>query len=69
MGHDMTPMAGRVTDGQEDWLVFVPCFLQSLLSPGIPVNGIIGVLEQIGAGLVLKFVGHKKDLWLIGLIC
>ena len=31
--------------------------VQGLVAPGIPVHGVVGVLEQVGAGLVDQAVG------------
>ena len=50
--HHMAPMACGITDAQQDRFVLAPSALQRLLTPGIPVHGIIGVLQQVGAGLV-----------------
>ena len=49
MGHDMAPMAGRVTDGEQDRLVEAPRFLESRHPPHAPVDRIVLVLQQIGA--------------------
>jgi hypothetical protein len=43
----MAPMAGGVTDAYQDELIFVLCFLQCFGAPGIPVNGVIGMLQQV----------------------
>ena len=50
----MAPMAGGVADGQEDRLVFLTRLLKRFLAPRIPVDGVIGVLPQIGRGFVEK---------------
>lgn len=43
----MAPVAGRVADGKKDWLVFLLGFLKSLIAPGMPIDRVIGVLEEI----------------------
>jgi hypothetical protein len=43
----MTPVAGRVTNREEDRFIFFSGFLKSLFSPRIPIYGIIGVLQEI----------------------
>ena len=53
MGHHMAPVAGTVSDAQENRLVLFPCPPERRLAPGIPVHRIFGVLEQIGTGLML----------------
>ena len=60
--HDVAPVAGRVADAQQDGLVLVPGPLEGLLTPRVPVHGVVGVLEEVGAGLVYQAVGHLKPL-------
>ena len=52
MGHHVAPVAGGVSDAQENRLVFLPGAGQRLLAPGIPVDRIVCVLEEIGGGFV-----------------
>src|SRR5205085_10227803 len=52
----MTPMTGRVADAQKDRLVLSPRFSQSLFAPRIPVHGVVCVLQEIRAGLVLQTI-------------
>ena len=47
--HDVTPVAGRVTDRQEDEPVFLAGPLERLRSPRIPVDRVEGMLEQVRA--------------------
>ena len=53
VGHYVTPVACAVADAEKDW--FVLCFGlgKGFLTPWIPVHRIVGVLEQIRAGLML----------------
>ena len=55
--HDVAPMARRVADREEDRLVLAACFFESFRAPGIPVHGIVGVLQQVGTLLVSKSIG------------
>ena len=59
VGHDMTPVTGRITDGQQNGPVLFTGGMQSLGAPGPPVHGVVGVLLQVGAGCagqtVLRF--------------
>jgi hypothetical protein len=45
MSHDVAPMTCRVFDAEEVGPVFGFC--QRLIPPRIPINGVMGVLEQI----------------------
>ena len=55
--HDMAPVAGRVADRQEDRLVLGLRPGECLASPGIPVDRVGRVLEQVRAGLTGQAVG------------
>ena len=57
MGHDMAPMAGGIADGEEDGLVLGLGLGEGLLAPGHPMNRIVLVLEEIGAGFVGEEIG------------
>ena len=59
--HDMAPMAGAVANAQQDGLVFCTGPLQRLLTPGVPVHGIVGVLQQVRALFVLQVI-HSTEL-------
>ncbi|MEX2210501.1 MAG: hypothetical protein WD689_01875 [Gaiellaceae bacterium] len=48
--HDVAPVTGGVADREQDRLVLVARAGESLLAPRIPVDGVVGVLEQVGAG-------------------
>jgi hypothetical protein len=45
-------MAGGVSNGEENGFIFLLCSTQSFFSPRIPINGVVGVLEEIGAGFM-----------------
>jgi hypothetical protein len=45
----MAPVTGAVADGEEDQLVLFSCLLNRFLAPRIPVDWIVGVLEELGA--------------------
>jgi hypothetical protein len=55
--HHMAPMAGSITDAYEDRLVFIPCFLQSFLTPGKPVYRVMGMLQKIRTRFVDECIG------------
>ncbi len=70
MRHDMAPMAGGVTNRQQDRAFGVACLGEGRFPPWHPVNRIVAVLQEIGAcfgtelvhGLSLcrKLTGAKK---------
>jgi hypothetical protein len=57
----MAPVAGGVADGEEDGLIFAAGFFESLLAPGIPIDGVQGVLAKIRAFFVLEAIGWHKE--------
>jgi hypothetical protein len=60
--HHMAPVAGRVTDREEDRLVLRARLGEGLLVPGKPVDGIIGVLKQVGRFFAGETVGVRRRL-------
>ena len=46
--HHMAPMAGGVTDGEQDELVLLFRFRESLLAPRHPIDRVVRVLEEVG---------------------
>jgi hypothetical protein len=54
--HHVAPVTGGVADRQEDRLILLFGDSESLLPPRIPIHGVVGVLQQVGALLVLKTV-------------
>ena len=55
--HDVAPVAGGVAHGEEDRAVLPAGEGQGLRSPGMPVDGVSGVQQQVGAGLRGQPVG------------
>ena len=56
----MTPVTGRITDGEQDNFAFGLGGLEGLGSPGVPVDRIMRVLEKIRARLGDESV---DELW------
>ena len=54
--HHVTPVAGRVADREQDGLVLARRALERFAAPGIPVDRVVGVLQEIGAGSVGELV-------------
>ena len=56
MCHNMTPMAGAVTDTQENRLILRLCPFKCLAAPRIPVNRIVCVLKQIRTCFIFQMI-------------
>jgi hypothetical protein len=48
--HHVAPVAGRIADRQQDRLGLAARLFQGFLAPRVPVDRVVGVLQQIGAG-------------------
>jgi protease I len=55
----MTPMARRVANGKKDRFVVGASPGKRFIAPGIPVDRIIGVLQQIGTALMRETI-HRR---------
>src|SRR3990172_9255929 len=49
-------MAGGIADGEQNGLVLAPGLFERFLAPGIPVDGVSGVLQEVGAGFLREAV-------------
>jgi len=58
VGHHVAPVTGAVADAEQHRLVEPPRLLEGLVAPRPPVDGVVAVLEQVGAGLAGEAVGH-----------
>ena len=47
--HDVAPVAGGVAYGEEDGFVELFGEVKSFRGPWMPINGVVGVLEEVGA--------------------
>ena len=54
--HHVAPVAGRVTDREQDRLVLCARTRERFLAPRVPVDRILGVLKQVRARLVCQAV-------------
>ena len=54
-------MAGRVAYAEEHRGVASLCILEGLLSPGVPVDGVVCVLLEVRAFLVYEAVGVLRQ--------
>ena len=57
--HDVAPMAGGIADGQKNRLILATRFVESRISPRIPVHRVVGMLQKIGALFLSKAIGHN----------
>ena len=57
--HDVTPVTGRVADGQQYRLAGLSGQLEGLRTPGVPVHWIICMLQEIGTGFFRESVTHR----------
>jgi len=48
----MTPMAGRIPNADQNRFVFCFCTLQGFFAPRIPIDRVVGVLEEVRASFV-----------------
>ena len=67
MLHHVAPMARGISDREEDRFVLVPGSPQCLGTPRVPVDGVLGMLQQVRTRLVCEAVGHGVS-WRMGLI-
>ncbi len=56
--HDVAPVARGVADREEDRPILGAGALERLGAPWVPVDGVVGVLEQVGARLGREAVRH-----------
>ncbi len=57
--HHVAPVARAVAHRQEDGLALCVGALQGLRTPGVPVDRVVGVLQQVWAGLVRQAVRQR----------
>jgi hypothetical protein len=61
MGHDVAPMASRVTDGNEEGFILGLCLRKGRFTPRQPMHGVFGVLAQIKTAGGVEFVWHWAE--------
>jgi len=67
VGHDVTPVAGRVPHREEDRLVLGSGLSERLVAPRVPVDRVVAVLAKVGRRLAGEPVhlGHATDVRLV----
>jgi hypothetical protein len=53
-------MAGRVSDADKDRNSAFPSGFECSITPWIPVDGVVGVLLEVGAGLKEEPIGVNR---------
>src|SRR5216117_2674098 len=61
--HHVAPVTGGVADAQEDRFVFLLGPLECLSSPRVPINRILGVLEQVRTRFFSEAIRHSWRRW------
>jgi len=59
--HHMAPVARRIPDRKENGLVFGARPGQGFFAPGVPIQGIVGVLLQVDRGFIDQVVAVAHD--------
>src|SRR5262244_1855154 len=62
MRHDMAPVAGRVTDGQQHGDIPLARFVECFVAPLPPVHRVVSVLQQIRARRTPQPISHASIL-------
>ena len=57
--HHMAPMAGAVADAHNDQFILCPGFFPRFFRPRSPVHRVVGVLQEVGTGLLDECVGMR----------
>ena len=57
--HDMTPMAGGIADREQDRTILFFGGLQGFRSPGVPLHGVVGMLQQVGTRFMNESIGRS----------
>ncbi len=58
VSHDVTPVTTAVSDAEQHGHVPLAGLLEGLRRPGPPVDGVVGVLKEVGGRLVRQSVRH-----------
>ena len=59
--HDVTPMTGGISDAQKDRFPFGAGLGEGLFTPGIPINRIMLMLQEIGGFLSGEPIGVRAS--------
>ena len=65
VGHDVAPVTGGITNRQQNRQITLAGDGQRFVIPGIPVDRIMGMLQQIGTGFVgepVGVLGHDRSI-------
>src|SRR5258708_522609 len=56
----MAPVTGGVADGNQDGFVFFSGLFEGFRAPGVPVDGIMGMLQEVRAFFVDESIGNGR---------
>ncbi len=61
--HHVTPVAGRIADRQQNRFVFGAGAVECLVTPRIPIDRVVGMLQQVRTGLLRESIRarHARD--------
>jgi hypothetical protein len=57
--HDVAPVTSRIAYRDDYRLILGLCPKKGLIPPGVPINGIMGMLQEIWALLVDQAIRHR----------
>ena len=67
--HDVAPIATAVTDREKNHFAFLLGLLERLRPPGIPVNRVVTVHQQIRTGFARQSIGELGVRLRVGFLC
>jgi hypothetical protein len=59
--HHVTPMAGRVPDREKDGHVLAAGPIAGFFAPRVPIDGVMGVLQEVRTDFARESVGHATE--------
>jgi hypothetical protein len=65
----MAPVAGGITNGQKHRFIQSACLVKCLVTPWVPVDGVMGVLQQVGRIFIYKTIRKKRIALLVDQAC
>ena len=64
--HDVAPVACGVTDGEEDGFMIFLGLLEGILTPWVPIDGVMSMLEEVRAFFVSELIFKSHDILFFG---
>src|SRR5688572_28744442 len=60
--HDVAPVAARIADREKDQLALTFCLFQGLGPPRVPIDWVVGMLQEVRAGFLGQTIGSLRRL-------